>query len=119
MNNKQFGLNGEELACEYLRTIGYSIVVRNFHNKHGEIDIVANHNGRYIFIEVKTRQNKAYGRPAEAVTHNKQHKLIKMALYFLKYYHLKDVKCRFDVIEVYYGNCEQAKINHIKGAFTA
>lgn len=40
-NTKKTGDLGEEIACRYLRSKGFSIVERNYSRKWGEIDIVA------------------------------------------------------------------------------
>ena len=44
---------GEETAARYLENNGYTILARNFHTAHGEIDIVASKEGGLVFVEVK------------------------------------------------------------------
>lgn len=63
----KYGILGEDLASNYLENIGYKIIERNFLCKQGEIDIIAKDKDEYVFIEVKTRSNRCYGRPSEAV----------------------------------------------------
>jgi putative endonuclease len=41
MSTVNVGNQGEELACEYLKRLGYKILERNFRIRGGEIDIVA------------------------------------------------------------------------------
>ena len=54
-NNRQTGNNGETAACELLQREGYQILVRNYQNKWGEIDIVARAPDKtLVFVEVKT-----------------------------------------------------------------
>ena len=112
-NKKVLGKIGEDLACMYLENINYTIVYRNFRCKQGEIDIIARDNNELVFIEVKTRTNKRYGKPVEAVTNVKQ-KHIKIATeYYLYKKHIKNEYIRLDVIEVYIDE-RHYKINHIK-----
>lgn len=40
MHNGLVGKLGEDFACEFLISRGHTIVKRNFHMKHGEIDII-------------------------------------------------------------------------------
>ena len=54
-DHNTLGHNGEDFACEYLISNGFSIVERNWRLHHLEIDIVALRDNIYSFIEVKTR----------------------------------------------------------------
>ena len=69
MNNREFGTQGEDLACEYLKNNGYEIIERNKHfSKFCEIDIIAKYKSKTIFVEVKSRKNNEFGLPIEAIT---------------------------------------------------
>ena len=118
-NTESKGKSGEDLAARYLESIGYEIVARNFHSRYGEIDIIAK-NGEYIaYVEVKTRSIGSYGLPREAVTVQKQQKIIKTA-YAFEAQHQYDLQPRFDVIEIYLkpkNEFSPQKLTHIKGAF--
>lgn len=48
------GRKGEEVASIFLARRGYRLVERNYRRKWGEIDIVAEKEGKMRFIEVKT-----------------------------------------------------------------
>ncbi len=112
-NSKQIGKIGEQLACKYLEKLGYKIIQRNFYSRQGEIDIIAKQDKMIIFIEVKTRTNEQFGKPAEAVNRIKKKHIYQTAKYYL--YNTKQEKknIRFDVIEVYIKN-GKIKFNHIK-----
>jgi len=71
------GLLGENIAVKYLSGKKYQILERNIHFREGEIDILAKFKGKYIFIEVKTRTNKNFGNPEEALTNIKMVKFLK------------------------------------------
>jgi putative endonuclease len=111
---------GEDKICEYLVLRGWEIIARNYHCRWGEIDIVAGRGDIFLIVEVKTRRNRYFANPCEAVTKAKQEKLKKSTLDFLEH-HPGDYSIRFDVAEVVY--CEmpngyQVKdINYIENAF--
>ncbi len=73
-NHKQKGLKAEEEACEFLKTLGFEIMERNFFSKFGEIDIIAFKKGVLHFIEVKSGENFD---PIYAITPSKLKKMIK------------------------------------------
>jgi putative endonuclease len=66
-NNKQVGLYGENLACNYLLQSGADVIERNFRVRMGEIDIISQKDQRFTFTEVKTRRTTHQGFPEEAV----------------------------------------------------
>jgi putative endonuclease len=116
--NKELGQYGEEYTCRYLQNKGYQILEKNFRNKIGEIDLIAKDGKIICFIEVKTRKTLQYGAPFEAVHSTKQHKMVQMALSYLKYkFRTIDVSCRFDVISIYQPSQEQPIVEHLINAF--
>lgn len=94
------GAWGETVAQEFLRYKGYTILATNFRTRFGEIDIISSNPPYIIFVEVKTRRNKAFGLPCEAVTRSKQQKILLAAQEWLQQ-HPSSLQPRFDVIEVY------------------
>lgn len=113
---KFFGRKGEVNAYKYLKKKGYLILERNFTCFFGEADIIAKKDETLIFVEVKSRYNDNFGRPAEAVGVAKQNKYRKIAEYYLLSKGYDDVAVRFDVIEVL-GYLKKMEINHIENAF--
>lgn len=109
----EIGKIGENIVTQYLEKIGYNIIQRNFTCKQGEIDIIAKDKEEIVFIEVKTRTNVTYGKPAEAVNGNKRKHIYNSAKYYLHKYSLENNFIRFDVVEVYLSH-KKVKINHIK-----
>ena len=65
------GRTGEEIACDFLKEQGYSIVERNYRSRIGEIDIVTEHREYLVFCEVKTRRNLTGLHPSLSVTAKK------------------------------------------------
>ena len=65
------GRTGEQIACDFLKEQGYSIVERNHHSRLSEIDIVAEHRKYLVFCEVKKPRSRAGLRPSLSVTTKK------------------------------------------------
>ncbi len=115
LKNKITGAIGEKLAVNYLIKNNYKIIDRNFKCKLGEIDIIATVDDMIVFVEVKTRKSSSYGYPYEAVTVNKQQKIIKTAYSYIKLKKIANKQYRFDIIEIFLD--KNIMINHIKNAF--
>jgi putative endonuclease len=114
------GERGEAAAGKYLRRLGYQIVGRQDRHRLGEIDIVAVDGQTVVFVEVKTRTSHAAGHPAEAITPDKQRRLTRVALSFLKRHGLLDSAARFDVIAVTWEDPKRRPtIEHYQNAFEA
>ncbi len=97
----RLGAQGEEYAAAFLRGKGYRIIERNYKTRIGELDIIANDGGTLVFVEVKTRESIAYGKPFEAVGFHKRRKIANVAMLYLK--KLKNIPpCRFDVVSIFF-----------------
>jgi putative endonuclease len=94
------GAKGEKLACRLLRELGLDILVRNYTTPRGEIDIVARENDTLCFVEVKTRHNALYGRPADAVGAAKRRNIMRTARQYLRELGNPQILYRYDIIEV-------------------
>lgn len=104
---------GEDTATVYLQDKGYTIVERDWHSAHRDIDIIATDGDMLVFVEVKTRSNDFFGTPEQAVDYRKQQNLRHAINHFLKYHHT-DLPWRFDVITVIGTIGTQPAINHIE-----
>lgn len=69
------GRFGEETAARWLAEQGYRVVARNWRGVDGELDLVAEHGGWWVGVEVKTRSGLGYGDPLEAITPRKLRRL--------------------------------------------
>lgn len=108
MDNKSFGQRGEDSAASFLCGKGFTVIGRNIRMNHLETDIIAKNATHIIFAEVKTRSEypnapHPYGRPAAAVDHAKQKRLIAAADEYLRRNReeTEGLQPRIDVIEVY------------------
>ncbi|MBR4209258.1 MAG: YraN family protein [Lachnospiraceae bacterium] len=112
-NRRKTGSGYEDLAAACLEEKGMRILERNFHARHGEIDLIAQDKKTLVFVEVKGRKNDHCGDPAEAVTFEKQ-AAIRMAarVYLMKRHLSEETPCRFDVVSI----CGE-DVRHLKDAF--
>lgn len=128
-DQEKTGKIGEDAAARYLRHSGYTILERNLHLSHKEIDIIAENSDFLIFVEVKTRTCRSpettWYRPATAMDYTKRKNIADAAKAYLAL-HATDKQPRLDVIEVYLsppegmrGQPKILKINHIPDAFGA
>ena len=94
------GRRGEELAVAELTQRGYVICQRNWRCAAGEIDIVAEHEGRLVFVEVRARRGRALGTPEASITPAKRERLIRVAQSYLAEAGVGEVDWRIDVVAV-------------------
>jgi putative endonuclease len=112
------GAHGEKAAARFLRKSGYKILYRNFKDRHGgEIDLVCRDDDTLVFVEVKTRRSEEFGRPVEAVGREKQLRVSKGGLAWLRLLDNPDVTFRFDVVEVLMSDDGEAHCDLIQNAF--
>lgn len=114
------GQRGEAAAARYLKRKGCKIVARGQRGALGELDLVAVHGRTVVFVEVKTRASGEEGTPAEAVTPEKQRRLTRLALGYLRRHGLLEYSARFDVVAVVWPpERKRPQIEHIADAFEA
>ncbi|GLX02924.1 YraN family protein [Microtetraspora sp. NBRC 16547] len=94
----ELGRQGEELAADFLRSRGVSVLARNWRCKEGEIDIVARDGRALVVVEVKTRSGRSHGTAYEAVGHAKLLRLRSLAARWLAGQQERFDSVRVDVI---------------------
>lgn len=105
---------GEDTACAYLATKGYAIAERNWKSGHYEIDIIAFHGQRIVFVEVKTRSDDGDD-PLDAIDRRKALRLIKAAQAYITQRDINH-EMQFDIIAIN-GNASDYRLEHIEDAF--
>lgn len=114
----RLGTRGEKLAGQFLRRNGYKILYRNFRGRSGgEIDIVCRDRDTLVFVEVKTRTREDFGRPFDAVDRNKQKRIARGGLAWLRLLDDPDILFRFDVVEVIIAEGANPQIELLRNAF--
>lgn len=94
------GKKGEDVAVAYLISKGYRIIERNYTCPFGELDIVAKDGDMVVFVEVKSRKSEYFGDPQAAVGREKQKKISRVSLQYLKEKHFYPCNARFDVVAI-------------------
>ena len=115
--HSQIGIWGEEVAVDYLRNLGYTILERDWHSGHRDIDIIAQQGDTVVFVEVKTRRNTDFGTPEQAVDWKKRRNLRLAINHYVKY-KMIDNPTRFDIITVVGSlGTPHPAINHIEDVY--
>lgn len=106
---------GEKLACDYLTSKGYAIHDTNARIGHLEIDIVAMHANRIVFVEVKTR-TAASPHPLDAITPRKIQRLCTAADAYVRTHNIPH-QVQFDVVAIIIAPDGSHTIEHVPDAF--
>lgn len=123
---------GEKIAAKYLQSRGWKVLFRNFRApKGGEVDLVlrgGDHLDLLVFVEVKTRTRRDYGRPMRAVNAGKRALITRGATEWLrllgkevrpgKNHDLRrEISWRYDVVEIVLEEGAKPDINLVEAAF--
>lgn len=131
IHRKHVGMLGESLACRFLVQRGFTIQDRNYREKWGEIDIIAEKENVTRFVEVKTvlrvaqkehNQNREVSSdnfsPEENIHPQKIKRIIRTANSYLnKTYQAKafDVEWQIDAVVVFLDmEHKRATMRHIE-----
>lgn len=118
LSNAELGRLGELHAARWLRTRGRRVLYANYRGQHrGEVDLVCRHGRVLTFVEVKTRSGDAFGRPADAVTSEKQRLVQRGAQDWLRRLGHPPIPIRFDIVEVLLIAGWPPQLNVIENAF--
>ncbi|PJZ51671.1 YraN family protein [Leptospira adleri] len=80
---KQKGIEGENLACDFLISIGHEILRRNFRFSRAEIDIISRKGEELHFIEVKNWKGFEIFDPRISLNQGKQNRMRRAAEGFM------------------------------------
>lgn len=110
------GREGEQLAVRWLEEKGFRILERNYRNRLGEIDIVADDGGVIVFIEVRTLKASAGHSPEETIRWKKQQRISRTAQAYIQHKRMEERPARFDVVAVTIDG-PRSTLRHIPDAF--
>ena len=110
--HNELGKWGENLAAEYLQDKGYEILERDWKSGHHDLDIVAKEDDTLVVVEVKTRRNRLFGDPEEAIDYKKRMSLQSAINHYVKAHRANTV--RFDIISIVGTIGSTPEIDHIK-----
>lgn len=113
--HNELGEWGEQIAREYLISQGYTVIDRNLHVGHKEIDIIATKDKWMVFVEVKTR-SKELEDALDAVDSRKMLRMVRAADAFMQRYSVP-YEYRFDIIAVIGNPLSGHTLHHFPDAF--
>ena len=113
----QLGRCGEQLAEKYLKKHGLKTIARHYNTPVGELDLVMRDGDTVVFAEVKTRRDRKWADPQDAVGYHKQRCLTRAAQWFIHRKGWDDRPCRFDMIAVVLPPDGEPDIEHFPDAF--
>jgi len=114
-SHNELGKLGEDLAVDYLKKDGYTILETNWTFQKAEIDIIAKIENTLAIIEVKTRSSLEFGLPQDFVKPKKIQLLVKAVDAYVNDKNL-DLEVRFDIIAIHKEGKSFA-IEHLIDAF--
>lgn len=118
-NHRSIGDGGEERALDFLQKKGYVLYEKNFCIPGGEIDLIMKEKDIWVFVEVKTRMQGAFGSPEESITPQKL-RFLQRAIekFFLKKkLSLYQEYFRMDLIAIEKSKFLKEEIRHYENAF--
>ena len=114
----EFGRMAEDLALRFLQKHDMTLLERNFRSRFGEIDLIMQENNTIIFVEVRSRKNKAFLHPAETIDSSKRNKIRRTSQVFMQRTSAGNrYDWRFDVITLVGRRENEMEIEWIKSAF--
>ena len=102
------GHAAEARALHFLRWRGLSLVVKNYACTGGEIDLIMDDGGVFVFVEVRSRRPGAQVGALESIDSGKRQRLRIAAQHFLA--GKKDPSIRFDAVCI-----DGARLEWIRG----
>ena len=96
MTKSADGAAAERIAEAFLLARELRLVERNYRCRGGEIDLIFQHGGALVFVEVRLRRSANFGGAAASVTRTKQARIMRAARHYLA--GRPECHCRFDVV---------------------
>ncbi|GAC00620.1 hypothetical protein GONAM_16_01200 [Gordonia namibiensis NBRC 108229] len=107
MSNRRahVGKLGEDIAAEFVGSLGWVVLERNWRNRYGELDLIAvdprgTAGPALVVVEVKTRASRTFDDAVMAVTPDKLARMRRLAGIWLAGQERRWPQIRFDVISV-------------------
>jgi len=93
------GQSTEQDVRAYLESRGLGFIDANWRSRRGELDLIMEHDGVTVFVEVRLRGTGAWCDGAASITPRKQRRVVAAAQAWLQR-HGPDRPCRIDVVSV-------------------
>lgn len=112
------GRLGERLAEEHLARAGARVLARNYRKPYGELDLVVEHDGDLVGVEVKTRRPGQPALPEEAVGRAKLGRLERVLAEYAGECGYTECGWRIDVVALEVGaDGTVLRLDHIRDAY--
>lgn len=115
LSQQELGRLGETVACDYLHSLGYEIIERNWRVRAGELDVIVRMGDTVVAVEVKTRRGHRYGAPLEAIGYLKARRLRSLLITWVRANKPSCRRLRVDAIGITFRFDLPPKIEHIEG----
>ncbi len=99
-DTRELGIRGERLAEDRLKRSGARVLARNYVTPYGELDLVVEHEGDLVGVEVKTRHPGQPSLPEEAVGPAKLARLQRALAHYAQQHEREDSGWRIDVVAI-------------------
>jgi putative endonuclease len=97
---QETGRRGEELARDFLKKRGFSIVETNYRCPGGEIDIICRDKDYLVFAEVRTKTSREFGSPEESITQSKKKRMLAAAYHYWQVHGSSPESWRIDLVAI-------------------
>jgi putative endonuclease len=94
------GALGEAMAEEYFKSLGATILARNYRVEGGELDLVVLQDHELVAVEVKVRGAADLEKPEEAINHWKLRRLVHALTCYASEADLLENHWRIDLIAI-------------------
>lgn len=116
---RDLGKAGEDAAATYLQRHGANVLARNSRTTLGELDLVMEHDGDLVGVEVKTRRRGQAGLPEEAVGPRKLARLERLVTEYAQKTGRVESGWRIDVVAIEVdASGKVCRLDHIRDAYS-
>ena len=100
VRNRALGQLGERLAEEHLSRLGAQLLARNYRIDYAEVDLLMEHEGDLVAVEVKTRAPQDLAQPEEEIRWGQLQRIVRGLTTYAVDNDLMEQPWRIDVIAI-------------------
>jgi putative endonuclease len=120
LRTQSVGRRGERLAEEHLVAQGARLLERNYRIEYGEIDLLLEHDGDLVAVEVKTRDVGDLEQPEEAVSWHQLRRIVRALSMYAMDNDLLEGTWRIDaVLIVIEPDGSVLRLDHLRSVYPA
>ena len=112
------GRRGERLAEQHLLGIGAELLERNYHVEYAEIDLLLEHDGDLVAVEVKARGVEDLEQPEEAIRVAQLRRIERALATYAQDNDRMEMPWRIDVVcIVFEPDGQLMRLDHLRGVY--